>query len=115
MLPERLPRASLLPTSLLCAVLAAAALSGCRQLAPGDEEDEETLNGSCGVERWAVKTGTDAAAAQVNLTAQETTIAALRSLAIPAGLGSHSARFAGTAETQRLSVPAHRPSTTLAP
>ena len=100
MLPERLPRASLLPTSLLCAVLAAAALSGCRQLAPGDEEDEETLNGSCGVERWAVKTGTDAAAAQVNLTAQETTIAALRSLAIPAGLGSHSARFAGTAETQ---------------
>ena len=36
-----------------------------------EEEGEEALSsGSCGVERWGVKTGTDSAASQVNLTAQ---------------------------------------------
>ncbi len=83
----------------LIAVLALSAV-GCRQPVPGDEEDNEALSGSCGVERWAVKTGTDAAASSVNMTPQDTTIAALRTQPVPAGLGSGSARFAGTAETQ---------------
>src|SRR5438270_1777985 len=75
--------------------------TACRQnVAPGDEEDDEALSGSCGVERWDVKTGTDAAASTVNMTAQDTTIAALRAMPVPAGLGSSSPRFAGTAETQ---------------
>ena len=75
--------------------------TACRNpVTPGDEEDEEALSGSCGVERWAVKTGTDAAASQVNMTAQDTTIANLRAQPVPSGLGSNSGRFTGTAETQ---------------
>jgi hypothetical protein len=38
-----------------------------------------TPNPDCGVERWSVKTGTDADARSVNLTPQPTTIAAMRS------------------------------------
>lgn len=38
-----------------------------------------TPNPDCGVERWSVKTGTDADARLVNLTPQPTTIAAMRS------------------------------------
>ena len=75
--------------------------AACRNpVTPGDEEDEEALSGSCGVERWAVKTGTDTAASQVNMTAQDTTIVNLRSQPVPAGLGQNSGRFTGTAETQ---------------
>ena len=67
-----------------------------------EQEEEELSTGSCGVERWAVKTGTDAAASQVNMTAQDTTIAALRGIAAPSTLGSSSARFtyAGSPEIQ---------------
>src|ERR1700704_6435443 len=83
---------------LVAAVLAA----GCsRSGIPGDENDNEAITAAgCGVERWSVKTGTDAAAAQVNMSPQDTTIAALGALPVPAGLASGSARFAGTAEMQ---------------
>ena len=40
--------------------------------------DQEALNGSCGVERWSVKTGTDADAGLINLqSTTQTTIASL--------------------------------------
>jgi hypothetical protein len=46
-----------------------------------NEEDQEPLNGSCGVERWSVKTGTDADAGLINLqSTAQTTIASLTSL-----------------------------------
>src|SRR5438128_2214911 len=85
------------------AVLAAAALTAaCTQAGiPGDEDDNEAITAAgCGVERWSVKTGTDAAASQVNMTAQDTTIAALAALPTPAGLGSGSGRFPNSAEMQ---------------
>ena len=41
-----------------------------------NEADQEALNGSCGVERWSVKTGTDADAGLINLqSTTQTTIA----------------------------------------
>src|SRR5205807_8212417 len=48
-----------------------------------------TPNPNCGVERWSVKTGTDADAALVNLTPQPTTIAAMRSWTAPATIPSN--------------------------
>ena len=42
---------------------------------------------ACGVERWAVKTGTDAAARSVDLTPRDTTVAALSALPAPAEPG----------------------------
>ena len=57
-----------------------------------DDEHEELLatpnatSGSCGVERWAVKTGTDADAGLVNFTPVVQTIAYLRSLTAPSTL-----------------------------
>src|SRR5690348_13844559 len=61
---------------------------------PPDPEEHEALNatvnassGSCGVERWSVKTGTDADVGLVNLNSSSaTTIAALRALTAPATL-----------------------------
>jgi hypothetical protein len=51
------------------------------------EADQEALNGSCGVERWSVKTGTDADAGLINLqSTTQTTIASLDSLPAPATL-----------------------------
>ena len=53
----------------------------------GNEEDQEPLNGSCGVERWSIKTGTDADAGLINLQATtQTTIATLASLPAPSTL-----------------------------
>jgi hypothetical protein len=50
-------------------------------------EDQEALNGSCGVERWSVKTGTDADAGLINLqSTTQTTIASLISLPAPGAL-----------------------------
>ena len=85
----------------LCLALGLAG-SSCTATPPGEEIDNEPLNasGSCGVERWSVKTGTDAAASQVNMTPQDTTISALRGQAIPPGNASGSARHPGTAEMQ---------------
>ncbi len=49
--------------------------------------DQEPLNGYCGVERWLVKTGTDADAGLINLQSPtQTTIAALISLPAPTTL-----------------------------
>ena len=69
-------------------------------------EESNVSSGSCGVERWAIKTGTDSAASQVNLTAQSTTISALRSIAVPAGFGQNSPRFtyAGSPEIQNFKL-----------
>lgn len=60
---------------------------------PDEEESEKVLavpystTGSCGVERWSVKTGTDADAGKINLgSTTPTTIAALDGLAAPANL-----------------------------
>jgi hypothetical protein len=49
-----------------------------KKIAP--DEDEDHAAGSCGVERWAVKTGTDSTSHLVNLTPRDTTIASLRTL-----------------------------------
>lgn len=50
----------------------------------GHAEQANYYNASgCGVERWAIKTATDPAANQVNLTPQETSIADLVSIAPP--------------------------------
>jgi hypothetical protein len=83
-------------------IILCTAMSACRNgVIPGDEEDNEAITASgCGVERWSVKTGTDAAAAQVNMTAQDTTIATMRALPVPAGLNSNSSRFVNSAEGQ---------------
>src|SRR6266487_5670135 len=52
-----------------------------------NEADQEALNGSCGVERWSVKTGTDADAGLINLqSTTQTTIASLTSLPAPTTL-----------------------------
>jgi hypothetical protein len=52
--------------------------------------DQEALNGSCGVERWSVKTGTDADVGLINLQSPTpTTIAALISLPAPTNLPSN--------------------------
>ncbi|HEY1351108.1 MAG TPA: hypothetical protein VGF67_15930 [Ktedonobacteraceae bacterium] len=63
----------------------------------GEENDQEALRsnrfsstGSCGVERWAVKTGTDADAGRINLqSVTPTTIATLTALPTPASLPSN--------------------------
>lgn len=52
-----------------------------------DAEDQEPLNGSCGVERWSVKTGTDADVGLINLqSVTQTTIASLIALPAPSNL-----------------------------
>src|SRR5438094_3252678 len=54
----------------------------------------------CGVERWAVKTGTDSAAGQVDLTSPKTTtVDALRSLTPPTHWGNSLARIQPTETT----------------
>ncbi len=63
-----------------------------------DDNDQEALRsnalsstGSCGVERWAVKTGTDADASLINLqSVTPTTIASLTSLPAPSTLPANS-------------------------
>ena len=64
--------------------------SSCVATLPTNEDDTEQLSasGSCGVFRWAVKTGTDSGAASVNLTPVDTTQAALIALPKPASLPS---------------------------
>lgn len=55
-----------------------------------DEADQEPLSGLCGVERWSVKTGTDADASLINLQATtKTTIATLDALPAPSSLPSN--------------------------
>src|SRR5260221_2576268 len=74
----------------LASFVVSALLLGCGR-APEpfeDEEENEVLNGSCGVERWAVKTGTDTTVSGVNFTPQDSTIAALRALTAPSPIPS---------------------------
>ena len=53
-------------------------------------DDQEPLSGSCGVERWSVKTGTDADVGLINLQSPtQTTIASLVSLPASATLPSN--------------------------
>ncbi|HVE82674.1 MAG TPA: hypothetical protein VND93_07490 [Myxococcales bacterium] len=60
---------------------------------PAEDDDEELVVTSqgltCGVERWAVKTGTDADKALVNLTPVDTTIATLTGYPAPSTLPSN--------------------------
>ena len=82
-------------------------IAGCdshRKAADPDDEDEDeevitTAAGSCGVERWAVKTGTDSTSNLVNLSPETTTIASMRALAMPSSIPS-TTRIPGSAETQ---------------
>src|SRR5437870_5217018 len=70
------------------------------------ETDNEQLNmsplsstGSCGVERWSVKTGTDADAGLINLqSTSQTTIASLDAIPAPSSLPSNN-RVAPTETT----------------
>ena len=58
-----------------------------QQQSDNSGEDQEALNGSCGVERWSVKTGTDADVGLVNLQSPaQTTIASLDALPAPTSL-----------------------------
>jgi hypothetical protein len=57
-------------------------LAGCSHEPVGGQVGE-TAVGGCGVERWAVKTGTDADANSVNFTPTDTTISALSGLSAP--------------------------------
>ena len=74
---------------------------------PPDPEEHEQVNatvnassGSCGVERWSVKTGTDADVGLVDLNSSSaTTIAALRALTAPSTLPANN-RIAPTETTQ---------------
>jgi hypothetical protein len=92
---------------LLLLALLSAALAACSpqdQSLPGEAEEEaqELSSGSCGVERWAVKTGSDSQVGLVNLTPASTTIAALRAIPVPSGFGSSSPRevYSGSPELQ---------------
>jgi hypothetical protein len=62
------------------------------------DEDERDATGGCGVERWAVKTGTDSTVGSVNLTPQNTTIADLRARTAPSPIPA-STRAAPTETT----------------
>jgi hypothetical protein len=88
----------------LAALAVVVALAGCtstitRGVTPhstfgsGDDKAHATIY-HCGVERWAVKTGTDAAAGQVNLgDVHQSTVAALAALPVPAGFSQDAPRL----------------------
>jgi hypothetical protein len=89
------------------AVATAVAVPGSQPASGGEaagEQEQVTRNvlattGSCGVERWAVKTGTDADSSKINLqSTTDTTIASLRALPAPATLPA-SNRIAPTEDT----------------
>lgn len=89
----------------------AAADSHRRSSRPDAEEVEEVLaapnssTGSCGVERWSVKTGTDADAGKVTLqSTTPTTIAGLASLSAPASLPANNRVLPTEATVFRLSA-----------
>jgi hypothetical protein len=77
----------------LALVATAGVEAAIREGHPDLEEHEDVVankystTGSCGVERWSVKTGTDADAARINLqSTTQTTIASLDALPAPANL-----------------------------
>jgi hypothetical protein len=72
------------------AMMSAVAIGAC-STSPGGGCTEGSFDpakwtGTCGTERWAIKTGTDPGAAEISLAAQPTTIQELTSLAQPARL-----------------------------
>lgn len=75
--------------ALTAAVLALFAASSARGVVDGrvGDPDATSANG-CGVERWPIKTMSDAGASTVSLTAHATTIAALRARTAPTTLGA---------------------------
>ena len=79
-------------------------LAGCSSQPPPQDtfEERNVSTGSCGVERWSIKTGTDSAASQVNMTPQSTTIASLAAIPVPSGFGANSPRetYSGSPELQ---------------
>ncbi|HZC73147.1 MAG TPA: hypothetical protein VE442_20805 [Jatrophihabitans sp.] len=88
--------AALTGVAVAAAAGSAIANSHLRSGRPDAEENEEvraapnSSTGSCGVERWSVKTGTDADAGKINLqSTTSTTIAALDALPAPATLPSN--------------------------
>jgi len=106
-----MPRLRIRPLALLAAtgaIVVSAGIGGATWHHPGepDEEESEAVvfapnagTGSCGVERWAVKTGTDADRALINLNSTtNSTIAALTALAAPSTLPSNN-RVAPTETT----------------
>jgi len=69
------------------ATTATPALSDKQQRDSNQEADQEPLSGACSVERWSVKTGTDADASLINLQATtKTTIATLAALPAPSNI-----------------------------
>jgi len=89
--------------SLIAVVALAACSSGSSSTAKADREpvQHRALGLSCGVERWAVKTGQDPGALRVNLTPVNTSIPALDALPRPPGtLGD--TRAAGEFRTVRV-------------
>lgn len=94
---RRLVRVGIVSLALLgTAVLVGTAENGTAAgRGPAEEENEPLVSspmsstGSCGVERWAVKTGTDADASTINLqSTTATTIAALGAIPAPSSLPS---------------------------
>lgn len=85
---------------LLGAILSASCVGSSPQGGQGDQEPIRVLAGTrCGVERWDVKTLTDPAAPQVDLTPQPSTVEALAALPVPAGFGPDAGRLAPELQT----------------
>src|SRR5260370_30780391 len=90
--PRRSPM--LKPTRFLRLIsLTTLILAGCKATIPSSGEAEEGLppnphasTGSCGKERWSVKTGTDPDASKVNLSPTASTIGALSALTAPSSI-----------------------------
>lgn len=111
---RRFPRAATIAVLALATVGLAGtgSTAGARHgLHPDAEEHEDVVSaplsstGSCGVERWSVKTGTDADAGKITLqSTTATTIAALGALSQPASLPANN-RISPT-ETTVFQVPA---------
>ncbi|MCU1680565.1 MAG: hypothetical protein JWQ81_1304 [Amycolatopsis sp.] len=88
--------AFVIPAVAIIALAAVPALSSSQDAEQNGEVEVEALNpqphatsGSCGVERWAVKTGTDADNAKITLqSTTPATVASLRALPKPANLPS---------------------------
>ena len=106
-----MPRLRIRPLALLAAtgaIVVSAGIGGATWHHPGEPDEEESeavvfapdaSTGSCGVERWAVKTGTDADRSLINLNSTtNTTVAALTAVAAPSSLPSNN-RVAPTETT----------------
>ncbi len=74
---------------ILGALLAAIVATTATRHSPAQEETPT----QCGVERWAVKTLTDPAASQVNLTPKPATVEDLAALPVPDGFGRDAERL----------------------